>query len=587
MKKSVSALLAIFLIPSAAFCAATGDASIPTKAVPTTSDKVTIGDAADVNSTTGKLKSKDITLGALPISTATQTALGTKANSSCFADSAAFNACFALDWPTGFDLDGDFTVTGAWDFTGATVTGLNGASYTAGTDISISGGAISLSWDKDYADLINTPTTTPLTVSMVTGLFTGTEDCLGANGETVACGSGTSGYTNLTEFVDQTAWRLFYSDGSGDVKELALGSSGQVLKSNGASAAPSFQADNTASGAGYVSTPPTYSDETCTAGQYASSVSPLRLYSCLGNKWVYIDSTGLVNWNNLTPITRTLTVTSPSHGTITCSDSDLSASINCGTGGSTCSATAADGASITGITATADSGYELSAWTGDLSGTTNPTTLTMSANRSIGATFTAPPSGPTPTFYFSADSATSGQSPTIGSGSVSIDSGTVTTTGVAGNALTCSSAWGGSLYFPASGNLSTTIGTIGFYSYSASYSYGTYLSNGSDGTPAFILENQGGGLLWRYMSGAQNITIPTSQFAFVELSWDYANARQAYRINGGSWTEVTGLTGSAPAIDNVRFGAHDGNSTTITVDQIMVIGEYQADLYSIRNNTSF
>lgn len=49
-----------------------------------------------------------------------------------------------------------------------------------------------------------------------------------------------SGYTNLTEFVDQTAWRVFYSNGSGDVTELALGADGTFLKSNGAAVAPSF-----------------------------------------------------------------------------------------------------------------------------------------------------------------------------------------------------------------------------------------------------------------------------------------------------------------------------------------------------------
>lgn len=48
-----------------------------------------------------------------------------KAAVSCFADSAAFNACFALDWPTGFDTAGDYIVTGEWDFTGATVTGIS------------------------------------------------------------------------------------------------------------------------------------------------------------------------------------------------------------------------------------------------------------------------------------------------------------------------------------------------------------------------------------------------------------------------------------------------------------------------------
>jgi hypothetical protein len=53
-------------------------------------------------------------------------------------------------------------------------------------------------------------------------------------------GTGGGGYTNLTSFVDQTAWRLFYSDSSGDVKELALGADGTYLKSNGASSVPSF-----------------------------------------------------------------------------------------------------------------------------------------------------------------------------------------------------------------------------------------------------------------------------------------------------------------------------------------------------------
>jgi hypothetical protein len=49
-----------------------------------------------------------------------------------------------------------------------------------------------------------------------------------------------TGYTNLTQFVAQTAWRVFYSDGSGDVQELALGADGTFLKSNGAALAPSF-----------------------------------------------------------------------------------------------------------------------------------------------------------------------------------------------------------------------------------------------------------------------------------------------------------------------------------------------------------
>lgn len=54
--------------------------------------------------------------------------------------------------------------------------------------------------------------------------------------------AGGGGYTNLTQFVDQTAWRLFYSNGSGDVTELALGANGEVLTSQGASAAPTWTA---------------------------------------------------------------------------------------------------------------------------------------------------------------------------------------------------------------------------------------------------------------------------------------------------------------------------------------------------------
>lgn len=52
--------------------------------------------------------------------------------------------------------------------------------------------------------------------------------------------AGLGGYTNLTSFVAQTAWRIFYSNADGDVTELALGSDGEYLKSNGAAAAPTW-----------------------------------------------------------------------------------------------------------------------------------------------------------------------------------------------------------------------------------------------------------------------------------------------------------------------------------------------------------
>jgi hypothetical protein len=66
--------------------------------------------------------------------------------------------------------------------------------------------------------------------------------------ECAADASAGGGYTNLTEFVAQTAWQIFYSDGSGDVKELALGDSGKVLTANGATSAPTWE---TSSGTNY------------------------------------------------------------------------------------------------------------------------------------------------------------------------------------------------------------------------------------------------------------------------------------------------------------------------------------------------
>lgn len=53
--------------------------------------------------------------------------------------------------------------------------------------------------------------------------------------------SAAGGYTNLTSYVDQTAWRFFYSDAAGDVKEVALGTDGQVLTSTGVDGAPGFE----------------------------------------------------------------------------------------------------------------------------------------------------------------------------------------------------------------------------------------------------------------------------------------------------------------------------------------------------------
>lgn len=106
------------------------------------------------------------------------------------------------------------------------------------------GGGSNLSVFKD-GNLVNSSTRLNFTGSGVTSVTnTG-----GTTTVTISGGAG-GGYTNLTEFVDQTAWRVFYSNGSGDVTELALGADGTFLKSNGATSAPSF---STPAGSGDVS----------------------------------------------------------------------------------------------------------------------------------------------------------------------------------------------------------------------------------------------------------------------------------------------------------------------------------------------
>ena len=76
----------------------------------------------------------------------------------------------------------------------------------------------------------------------------------------------------------------------------------------------------------------------------------------------------------------TLTVTTPTHGTIS------GTGIACGTGGTDCTETY-DPGTVVPLTATPDTGYNLSAWTGACTGT-GACSVTMTAARTVGATFT-------------------------------------------------------------------------------------------------------------------------------------------------------------------------------------------------------
>ena len=80
------------------------------------------------------------------------------------------------------------------------------------------------------------------------------------------------------------------------------------------------------------------------------------------------------------PVLRyTLTVTPPTHGTIT------GTGIACGTGGSDCTETCGSG-TVVSLTATPDAGYGLRAWTGVCSGN-GSCSVTLDAHKAVGALF--------------------------------------------------------------------------------------------------------------------------------------------------------------------------------------------------------
>ena len=84
-----------------------------------------------------------------------------------------------------------------------------------------------------------------------------------------------------------------------------------------------------------------------------------------------------------------------------------------------------------------------------------------------------------------------------------------------------------------------------------------------------------------------NINLSADTWHFIEISGDSTSGKAAYRINGGTWSENTGLTGSPVTTSYILFGNNNGNTSISYYDQIIFANTYKKDLYSIRNNTSF
>jgi len=86
---------------------------------------------------------------------------------------------------------------------------------------------------------------------------------------------GGGGFTDLTDFDEQTPWRLFCSNADGDVTELGpFGDAGTVLKSNGATSAPSWQTDATGAGGDQLVDVVTTSPLTINGGANVNDILP-------------------------------------------------------------------------------------------------------------------------------------------------------------------------------------------------------------------------------------------------------------------------------------------------------------------------
>ena len=148
-------------------------------------------------------------------------------------------------------------------------------------------------------------------------------------------------------------------------------------------------------GTGYVATP-TYSDDSCTLGEY--SWDGTYYYGCEAtDTWDRFAVTWAA-WNNPTPTLYTLTVTDPLNNDAIQWDIAGSDPINCGNGQVDCTTTQPDTTVLSNITGVADTGREFVAWTGDITGGQATGTVTFAGADLVGsATFGVAGAGSWPT----------------------------------------------------------------------------------------------------------------------------------------------------------------------------------------------
>lgn len=228
---------------------------------------------------------------------------------------------------------------------------------------------------------------------------------------------------------------------------------------------------------------------------------------------------------------------------------------------------------------------------------TNPSTavntsLTIGGVSDTYTTTTAAASGDSQIiFYYNADTKGSAVAPQKGSGTVDSSALSVTT-GVVGNAIQTTDSWQ-TANIPTLNNISLdSTWTIGFYyKYNAGMVGTVFSRNEGEGTSPYLYLTTASSpsFTFAYLDSYNNMnfSISPDTWHFVEVSGDNTTGKGAYRIDGGAWTERTGLTGGAVATTYIVFGNNNGASAISYYDQIIFANTYKKDLYAVRNNTSF
>jgi uncharacterized repeat protein (TIGR02543 family) len=212
--------------------------------------------------------------------------------------------------------------------------------------------------------------------------FTTTTSGMTERYDRAANGAGGAGSTKAPAATGTTTMSWTSSSGSRLVHSLAA-----FAAASGGTPGP-FTLTTTTSGSGSIARNPN-------ASSYASG-TVVTLTATPISGWSFAGWSGAI-----TGTTNPTTVTMDANKSVTATftqnpTGNFSLTTNVvgsGTVSRSPNATTYASGTVVTLTATANSGSTFTGWSGDLSGSTNPATITMSANRTVTATFTTNPTG--------------------------------------------------------------------------------------------------------------------------------------------------------------------------------------------------